>query len=242
LLVICTIGALLAIGDVPRYYLMILPLLLIGWLTFCRAIARRMTWFEILPALAMGWGIGLVFVPNLARSLDMVREQRGFDRKFHHAPFLDVYADGKARPLVHVAELIHRYARPDQQVIGPEPLITTYLSDRAVFGLNSFLPKRAGTWGDVLRKLKFDLAVFPAGKLAAVRATYEKDDATPELIASRLLVPGRELGRTPEGDRLCEAEIRPVRVRAVRGIRLAEERRAAATRAAPTRATTRPAP
>jgi hypothetical protein len=153
-----------------------------------------------------------------------------------------VYEDGKKAPIVHVADVIRQHARPGQPVIGPEPIITTYLSDRPVWGLNTFLPKRAGTWGRVLSQLKFELAVFPAGKPAAM---YEKDDATPALIAAHMLLPGREVGRTVEGTQLCEVRVRASRHKSTKGIRLAERRRAAAeaaTRPATQPATTKPAP
>ncbi len=201
-LVLFSFATLIVLGDNPRYYLMIMPLLLGGWAMFCWEVARRMNWFPLLPALAMLWGLGIIGIPNFIRSLDLVREQRGLDHSLHYQSFANVYEDGNHAPIIRMARLIHDNARPDQRVLGPEPTILTYLSDRQVHGLGPILPRLRRGWQAHVQSLGLSFAIFGPGKAAE---TYDdRDGVIARLMDSGLMRPGREVAHTAEGERLCE--------------------------------------
>jgi hypothetical protein len=205
-LVVTSVGSFVMLGDNPRYYLMITPLLLLGWGLFCAEVARRMGQWRHMPALAMAWGLGIVFVPNLGRDLDFIREQRGFDTHLRHRSFLEVYR-GKVEPTYRTADLLRRFTRPEQRILGPESTVTTFLADRSVYGLNRLLPENDhGAWPKRLADLHFDYVLFPP---AGQRATslYEKERLGAEAIDGGILVPTREVARTSDGIRLCEFRI-----------------------------------
>jgi hypothetical protein len=69
----------------PRYYLMVMPILLMAWLMLLIAIARRLPprWGEVV----LGLGLLIVVANNLSRSINFVREQRS-------TPFLEHYKSG----------------------------------------------------------------------------------------------------------------------------------------------------
>lgn len=160
LYVLVTLGMTVVVGSVPRYFLMILPLLLTAWAIVTEIVAR---WFAVLkdlpsersprwlrplaavsrrwpymPTLAVLWGLGLPTVVNVVHCLDFLREQHGFTRDLKRRTFLEVYRDGKMLPLVRLSELISRHVPPGEKVLGPEPRITTYLSGRDVFHVSDF--------------------------------------------------------------------------------------------------------
>jgi hypothetical protein len=241
ILVLVSFGVLSILGDVPRYYLMILPLLLAGWCVFCAAVAkwlgpqrppprpgrsnllhRLCGWlpqWRLMPNLAMMWGLGLVLVPNCLRTLDLVREQRGFDRKLHYRGFAQSYDDGKMAPLARIAEKIHQVASPKARIIGPEPTITAYLSDRQVFGLERFTGRYNRGWRTTLAKLNFILAVFPP---RPARFLYgDHDPFLCHLFDEHALIPTHVLARTPDGA-ICAFTVRALpgeHVRGSRGVR-----------------------
>jgi hypothetical protein len=243
ILVLVSFGVLSILGDVPRYYLMILSLLLAGWCVFCAAVAKwlgpqralprpgRMNllhwifgWlpqWRAMPNLAMMWGLGLVLVPNFIRTLDLVREQRGFDRKLHYRTFEQTYEDGKMAPLVRIAEMI-KVASPKARIIGPEPTIVAYLSDRQVFGLERFTGRYNRGWRTTLAKVNFILAVFP---LHEAKILYgDHDPFLCHLFDEHALIPTDELARTPDGA-ICRFTIRALPGEHVSGSRGARHRR-----------------
>lgn len=210
LLVLISIGTLALLGDVPRYYLMLVPMLLAGWGLFCYEVARRMNWWKPLPAMAMIYGIGIVAVPNFIRCLDLAREQHGFDHQLRHKSFIQVTDDGKRAGLVTVAEMVKQYARPDQRILGPDPSIVSYLSDRNVYGIGHLVSHRGRDWLSQIASMKFDLVILPPRRRAEIYDDKEK--LTGDLIDAGYFRPTRELARDSEGFRLCEFQL--VRARA----------------------------
>lgn len=228
-----------ALGDNPRYYLMILPLLLAGWCVFCGKVAiwlgpnrpksvagRSNVWHtlfdwapqaEALPALSMLWGLGIVLVPNFVRDLDLIREQRGFDARFHYRGFVEAYEDGKMAALVRAGEMIKRSAPRGSRILGPEPTILTYLSDHAVYDLDRMTGRWGRQWRQGLYALQVDLAVFPAGKASALYGTH--DPIIVYLFDRRVFVCSKELDETEDGVKLCEFYARTVAGEHVKGSR-----------------------
>jgi hypothetical protein len=204
-LVLVTVGGAATLGDAPRYYLMILPLLLIGWATFCFEVARRMDWFRYLPALAMFWGLSVVLVPNWLRDLDFIRVQRGFDPSLHRTSFIEAY---KAGPTVRMAEMIRQHTEPRQRTFAPESTAASFLADRYVYGLDRLLPaKDRPSWPKRLAELHFDYGVFPEPGTRAMDLYGDKETFGAEMIDAGLVVPTDEIARTSDGYRLCRFRI-----------------------------------
>jgi 4-amino-4-deoxy-L-arabinose transferase-like glycosyltransferase len=211
MLVLVTVGTMAAIGSVPRYFIMILPLLLAGWGLHVAWVSERFR-SPVARELVVFAGLGLVVTPNLLSSLNLVREQRGLSRPqqgLKPVGFLKAYHAGKWAGVHDVAKMVRDNVRPEQQVIGPEATVLTFLSDRDVFGLGMLLPRkdRGGIWERKIRgmKSKFAYAVFPD---TTDKLYDDKDVVTGKLIRLGLLRPTRTVA-TAGGYKLSEYEVVP---------------------------------
>jgi hypothetical protein len=213
MVVLVTVVTMATIGSVPRYFIMILPLLLVGWGLQVAWIAGRFKDPGVREILTFV-GLGLVVIPNLISCLNLVREQRGLSRPkegLRYVGFAKSYHTGKWAGVHEVARMIHDHVRPEQQVIGPEATVLTFLSDRDVFGLGMLLPRkdRKGRWERLLRgmKAKFEYVVFPDG---TDKLYDDKDVVTGKLIRAGLLRPTHTVASVG-GYKLCEYELVPAR-------------------------------
>lgn len=210
LFAVLTIVTMAVIGSVPRYFVMILPLLLAAWGLGVARFAERFARFPGAREAIAFFGLGLVVAPNLLACANLVREQRGLGRPeegFKKVGFMAAYHAGEWNGVHAVGKMIRDHVRPDQRVIGPEATVLTYLSDRQVFGLSLFLPRRDrdGRWDRLLRqnKSKFAYCVFPD----AQRRLYDdKDIVTGKLIERGVLRPTKTVA-TAAGYKLCEFEV-----------------------------------
>jgi hypothetical protein len=211
LFVLFTVVTMGAIGSVPRYFIMILPLLLVGWGLHVNWLAERFRAYGAKEAITFA-GLGLVVIPNLISCANLIREQRGFSRPqdgLKHVGFAQAYHGGKWQGVEAVAKMIHDHVRPDQKIIGPEATVLTFLSDRDVFGLGMFLPRkdRGGAWERKLRKMQAELSyaytVFPD---TSAKLYDDKDVVTGKLIKLGMLRPTRVIA-TAGGYKLCEYQV-----------------------------------
>ena len=141
LLVIITLASLWILGPIPRYFLMILPLLLAGWALLVHRIAERRGTSRM-KTLVICLGLGTVLAINLTATGDFLLTQWGFTRPFdeqrqwqgfHRVGFLRAYHAGYWAPIYDMAATLRKQTRPDDKIIGPEATILTYLSDRQVY-------------------------------------------------------------------------------------------------------------
>ncbi|MDB5319048.1 MAG: hypothetical protein JWN40_679 [Phycisphaerales bacterium] len=211
LFVLFTVLTMGAIGSVPRYFIMILPLLLVGWGLHINWLAERFRAYGAKEAITFA-GLGLVVIPNLISCANLIREQRGFSRPqegFKHVGFAQAYHSGKWQGVEEVAKMIHDHVRPDQKIFGPEATVLTFLSDRDVFGLGMFLPRkdRGGAWERKLRKMQaessYAYAVFPD---TSAKLYDDKDVVTGKLIKVGMLRPTKVIA-TAGGYKLCEYQV-----------------------------------
>jgi hypothetical protein len=247
LLVLLTVGTMGVIGSVPRYFIMILPLLLAGWGLHVAWVAERFRAPGAREIVAI-IGLGLVVTPNLLSCLNLVREQRGLSHPrqgLKHVGFLRAYHGGKWAGVHDVAKMVGDNVRPDHQVIGPEATVLTFLSDRHVFGLGMLLPRkdRGGIWNRKIRDMKsmFEYVVFPDG---TDKLYDDKDVVTGKLIRLGLLRPTKTVA-TAGGYKLAEYDVvapPPKRARKSRDPVAATQpkRRGAATGPAATQSVERP--
>jgi hypothetical protein len=180
LMIPCTVAATLLTSVVPRYYLMVHPLMLLGWLLLAVAAARRVPvrWRE---AVLVG-AVALVLVPNLVRCVKVVADQRVEN------------PGGRTKWAAHLrlAEIIAQQVPPGGRVIGPAGSIMTYFSGRPVYMTRELLPSRKGPIHipRFVASLGIRYAVFPAG-------AYEKGEKTSsDLLEHGVIVPLERLGTT----------------------------------------------
>jgi hypothetical protein len=249
LFVLVTIGTMAVLGSVPRYFIMILPLMLLGWGLHVAMLGDRFRrgGARAAQGVIVFLGLGVVVAPNLIACANLIREQRGFgwpdeaavslaattaptkskakppgkgpfDLK--HVGFMHAYHSGKWAGVDDVARMVRDNVRPGQKIFGPEATVLTFLSDREVFGLSLFLPRRDrdGKWLRLLRqnKERFACGIFPdpAGvppsRPAASGNLYDdKDVVTGRLIKIGMLRPTKTIA-SAGGYKLCEYEVVPV--------------------------------
>jgi hypothetical protein len=124
-----TILMMLLLISNDRYLLQILPLLVLGWWRFIRAINLRLSlsignWlFAILLVIGMA--------PNIIQVIGVVIRQ-------HEHPFLGNYRDGKYQPFAPMAERLPQYTTELDVIVCPLKLsrVMTFLSGRNVYEQN----------------------------------------------------------------------------------------------------------
>ncbi|WP_428936768.1 hypothetical protein [Fontivita pretiosa] len=185
LLVWLTFVVTVLLSSVPRYYLMILPPLLLGWLSATVWLSQRVPkkWAE---AVLVG-GLAIVVLNNLSRSIGFIVEQR-------QPNFLKHYKNGKYLATLEMCEQIRRHVRPGQRVLGPSGSIMTYLSGVHVLSARELLPRGEGPRNPrQLAEAKLDYAIFPS-------AVYRsKEPLIARLIERGVIVPVSRIASVRRG-------------------------------------------
>jgi hypothetical protein len=166
-------------STVPRYYLMVLPLLLLAWLLMLVEIARRLP-----PRGAMGvifCGLAVVVLPNLARCVRVVADQW-----VRNPGGMTAWGD-----MVELAKVIKQSTPPDAKIIGPAAPILSYFSERQVYMAKELIPrnKKPVHYPEHIKSLGIEYAVFGPG-------LYEKGEGVIEQLMERgVIVPGWRVAR-----------------------------------------------
>jgi hypothetical protein len=176
LMVWITFGVTLLLSAEPRYYMTVLPILLLGWLLMTCAIARRLPrlWGELLLVASLM----LVTLNNISASTHFVIEQRRTD-------FLSHYRKGEFIPLLEMCEQIRQHVKPDQKVLGPSGTILSVFTGRHVYIQREVFP-----YGSIYRaprtvaRMRFSYAVFPS------TLYWDKEPIIARLMAKRIIMPG----------------------------------------------------
>jgi hypothetical protein len=154
LIVLITVAVTVLMKPVPRYYVMILPLLAISWLLLTVELARRapIKWQDtVLLA-----GIALMIVPNLARCCKVIGQQHHWNYRPNNEPQWQDVRD--------MSDVVHQLVPPGEKVIAPGAPIMAYLSGRDAVMSRDILPvrKSAPHWPEHLAALNIKWAVFPS--------------------------------------------------------------------------------
>ncbi|MEA2710869.1 MAG: hypothetical protein QOF78_3470 [Phycisphaerales bacterium] len=192
LIILLTVAVTLLMTPVPRYYVMVLPLLALSWLMLVIEIARRVPPKH--RELAILIGLIMLAAPNVARCIKVVSEQRTHERMVYGPKWKDV-----AEMSRRVSEIVPE----GERVIGPWAPVMSYLSGREVVMSRDIIPrnKRPQIWPLHLEALHIRYAVFPA-KLY--------DDAERQirfLIDRGVIVPTVRVARVGEEWVLAEIKI-----------------------------------
>lgn len=175
---------LLDFTSTPRYYLMILPTLWLGWVLLSSrlVLGLREPWRNG----ALGGLLLLGLLPNFGGIASFIIEQRRVD-------FLAGYERGQYVPLVAIAGHIRQFVPEGARVVGPYSAVLTYLSGRRVLGGNQLLlDKPVSRHLEVLQAFDPQYAVFP------VRFYRARDARLVPLLERRLLTPTRVLAHDGE--------------------------------------------
>lgn len=170
----------LVLSDVPRYYIIVLPTL---WVGYTLVLLRLTTWIR---PYARDWTLFAMFslanFLNLAGVAALVYEQ--------HRPgdFLTNYRDGSYVRYVKMARIVREKVPADARVVGPYANLLTYLSGRTVLSgrMMGFDENALGKYPSLLAKHNPTYMIGPAD-----RSFAEKDAALASLIDHGVVQPIR---------------------------------------------------
>jgi hypothetical protein len=196
-------------GPIPRYFLMVLPLLLLSVSLLLYRISRLVPQRNFLPELVMLLGTGIVVVPNLVRNADLFMEQHALTFQGRTA-FLERYRDGDMHAVVRICQAITEpgssfYVEPHQLILSHEPRIMSYLSGRRAYRAGELVPDDANdddaaAAARIIRDMNIEFGVFPA-------AVYDDEELTRRLIEQNMITPA------PDAPALVVNDVRFTRIR-----------------------------
>ena len=193
--VFITFAVTLVASAESRYYVMIVPMMLLGWLLMLSALARRVPGHWGL--LVMGLGLLIVTGNNLSAVVGFVAEQR-------RTPFVERYEHGKYVPLLKMCDLIRARVGPDERVLAPMAPMMTYVTGRQVLSQREVLPRRGNVLHlpQALFDARLNYAVFPA-------ALYRvKEPLVARLMERNILYSFRKIGEVSDACYLSRVRVR----------------------------------
>ena len=158
----------------PRYYIMVLPLLALGWVLM---LDRVLHWIPNVWGTVLAYALLLLVVGNnIARIVPIIIEQRA-------TPFIEHYRRGEYVPMIALAEQIRQNVPPDGDVLGPSGSVLSYFSGRHVWTQRELFghvheidyPKK-------LLSMNFAAGVFPT------RLYWDKEPTIARLMQKRIIV------------------------------------------------------
>ena len=197
----------LSLSTAPRYYLMVMPMLWLGWVLMVLKLAQLLP--RSLHGAVIIVGSGFPLLMNTGRVIGFIQDQRRPDWEWlvhgadRNKAFLDRYRSGAIPPLQGLAALIAEHTNTKDTIIGPSAHILAYFADRRVLGERSiFFEKALSTYPDVLKKLDPHYAIFPSN-------LYESTDPRlRDLMRRRIVVAMDNVGANEYGY-LARVDVRP---------------------------------
>jgi hypothetical protein len=193
LLVYGTVGATLLMSTESRYYMMVLPIFLLGWLVMTCALAARLSrkWGELVLLASLA----LVTLNNLSASVSFFVEQRSSN-------FLKAHRKGEFVPVLAMCEQIRKHVKHDQKVIGPSGAVMSVFSGRHVLTQREFCPNGPSSSNPrELQKAKVSYAVFPPN-------LYEKKEPViAGLMRKRILAARTRVATVGKSMRLATVKV-----------------------------------
>lgn len=168
LYILVTAAMMMILGGAARYYLMVLPLLLVGWANFAKWIGDiSARWYSFIPfaaELVMLFWLGLATGPHLVRDSGFILEQHGYAKDHSHKEFLEVYRGGSGKKLIAVSNAVAQRTSGRDIIFGIEPRITSFLSGRNIFSpAEKLRGLKQGQWPTALRKFRVSWIFYEKG-------------------------------------------------------------------------------
>jgi xanthosine utilization system XapX-like protein len=185
----------LLFSSTPRYFIMVLPILWLGWILLACWVAKRFgpKWQPAVMAVVIWVGV----VPNVGGIASIIVEQR-------KPNFAKTYKHGEYVLYRQLSDDLAHLLPADAKVLGPRARIITYWADRTVRGaVEIFGDRPKATHLDLLREYGPLYAVFP-------KKLYEaKDDPVVDLFDRGLIVPVKTVVQR-DGYYVSQVQILPV--------------------------------
>lgn len=165
LCVIVLLATVYLASSSARYFLMVLPILWLGWVLLACSIASHLFKDTRWRSRYVAAAAGVVLLCNLGHDVKLIIEQRS-------QPFLEGYKDGHYAAVAAMARLIADVTAPQERIIGPYAPEMTYLSSRRVLGARALLTGREPSVrarAQAVQESAAQWAVFPA-------TLYERKD------------------------------------------------------------------
>lgn len=185
LMVWCTVGVTLFLTAEPRYYMMVLPALMLGWLLFFAKLASKLP--RLAGEVVLVLALSLVTLNNFSKSIRFFAEQHNVKGMRSMK-----YKGGEYAALLEMAEKIRQHVPPGKRVLGPSGSILSVLTGRHVISQREIIPRG----GDIktplaMRDAKIDYIVLP-GKIY-----QSKEPVIYRLIQRRVIgAAGRIIAKT----------------------------------------------
>lgn len=193
LMVFGTFCVTMILSAEPRYYLMVIPVLLLGWLMMTLRLCRKVPsfWGEVILVASLC----IITLNNLSASVGFFIEQRRGD-------FMTHYKKGEYVPLLEICEHIRRHAKPGDDVLGPTGAIMSVFSGVHVWSQREALPNGEGPHvPEQIARREFDLVVFPA------TVYRSKEPIIARLMDRRIILPLKLVARGSKGMYLATAKV-----------------------------------
>jgi hypothetical protein len=174
--------------------MMVLPVMLLGWLTLFCWIARKLprVWGEVVLVFALS----LVTLNNLSASISFFTEQ-------HRADFIRHYKDGDYLSLLPMAEQIRQKLPVDAKILGPSGSILSLLTGRHVYDQRELLPRGPDSSSPAkIKAANLDYVIVPAGLY------LKKEPAIARMITKRIIRARGAIAQTKQM-RLGHIVVRP---------------------------------
>jgi hypothetical protein len=186
ILIILTVLVTLMLSTAPRYYVMVLPFLVLGWLVMIRRVGE---WFggglcDMIFLVGLGFVIGM----NIGKIVPFVIEQERVPFYESGMRFYDHYRGGKFLPIIRLAQVVHDNVKPGVKVITPSAQIVRYLSSREVMMEREIISnkKNIRMYPALLAREGIQFAAFPA-------RFYDKEPMLAQLMRHGVIVPGHRV-------------------------------------------------
>lgn len=190
LLIPFTVGVTIVLSTAPRYFVMILPMLLLGSLLLLTRLTDRIPggWGDLVLLLALGAVTGT----NIGRSIPFIVSQHSVPISDSSLSFYTKYRDGKFLPVIHMADIVRQRVRRDENVVAPAAPVLAYLSDRPVLMERDLLPPHRSPrrYPEYVAAHNIRFAVFPAS------AYRDKNPELARLIQLHVINPTKKIART----------------------------------------------
>jgi hypothetical protein len=177
-------AATLLLSDEPRYYMMVLPILLLGWLRMLCALARRASgrWGEVI----LLTGLAIVTLNNFSVFVRLVVEQ-------HRPDFIERYKHGDYVPVLAMCEEMRQKVKPDEKVLAPYSSIFVIMTGKRVYSQREVFPRYESIHSpQILDAQQFTYAIGP-------RTLYEKKEPlVAKLMARKVIILHSPVASVPD--------------------------------------------